>query len=363
MRIVQLIDSLEAGGAERMAVSYANALSKSIEFSGLISTRNEGALKEQLCQKVNYLFLKKSNNIDGKAFLKFRKFIIENKVQIIHAHGSSFFWATLLKISYPKIKIIWHDHFGNRVNHVDKSNSVLKFCSRMFYGIITVNEALKNWASTNLKCQKVIYLPNFIPDSEVELKDKTILKGVEGKRIVFLANLKNPKNHLNILKAFTEVLKKHTDWSLHLIGKDYKDSYSKELHDYINDLNLQNSIFIYDSCNDISAILRQSEIGVLGSTYEGFPVTLLEYGKASLIVMSTNVGYCSEIINDKENGFLFNPIDLKEIIATFEKVILGIEKQDKKILKVGKQLNQTINDKFTESIVIHKYIDFITNSN
>jgi glycosyltransferase involved in cell wall biosynthesis len=362
MRIVQLIDSLEAGGAERMAVSYANALSNTIEFSGLITTRNEGALKEQLSQKVNYLFLKKSSNLDGKAFLKFRKFIIENKVQIIHAHSSSFFWATLLKMSYPKIKIIWHDHFGNRVNHVDKSNTVLKFCSKIFYGIITVNDELKNWASRKLKCQKVIYLPNFIPNSEVELQDKTILKGAEGKRIVFLANLKNPKNHLTILEAFDVVHEKYPDWSIHLIGKDYKDSYSKELHDYIHDLNLQNSIFTYDSCNDISAILQQSKVGVLGSTYEGFPVTLLEYGKASLIVISTNVGYCSKIINNEKNGFLFNPIDLKEIIATFEKVILGIERQDKKILKIGKQLNQTINDNFTESIIIHKYINFITNS-
>lgn len=361
MRIVQLIDSLEAGGAERMAVSYANALSKSIEFAGLITTRKEGALKEQLSQKVNYLFLKKSSNIDGKAFLKFRKFIIENKVQIIHAHGSSFFWASLIKLSYPKVKIIWHDHFGNRVNHIDKSNTVLKFCSKMFYGIITVNEELNNWARINLKCQKVIYLPNFIPDSEFELQEKTLLKGVEGKRIVFLANLKNPKNHLNVLKAFTEVQKRYTDWSIHLIGKDYKDSYSKELNNYINDLNLQNAIFVYDSRNDIAAILQQATIGVLGSTYEGFPVTLLEYGKASLIVMSTNVGYCSEIINNEENGFLFNPTNLLEISTTFEKVILGIEEQDKKILKIGKHLNQTIKDNYTESIVIHKYIDFIKN--
>ena len=33
MRIVQLIDSLEAGGAERMAVNYANALVGNIWFS------------------------------------------------------------------------------------------------------------------------------------------------------------------------------------------------------------------------------------------------------------------------------------------------------------------------------------------
>ena len=32
MRIVQVIDSLETGGAERMAVNYANALALRLEF-------------------------------------------------------------------------------------------------------------------------------------------------------------------------------------------------------------------------------------------------------------------------------------------------------------------------------------------
>jgi hypothetical protein len=32
MRVLQIIDSLEAGGAERMAVNYANALANEIDF-------------------------------------------------------------------------------------------------------------------------------------------------------------------------------------------------------------------------------------------------------------------------------------------------------------------------------------------
>ena len=48
MRIVQIIDSLEIGGAEKMAINYANALSAKIEFSGLVATRAEGKLKNQL---------------------------------------------------------------------------------------------------------------------------------------------------------------------------------------------------------------------------------------------------------------------------------------------------------------------------
>ena len=57
MRILQIIDSLDIGGAEKMAVNYANALSHKIEFSGLVTTRREGELKSQLNSEVNYLFL------------------------------------------------------------------------------------------------------------------------------------------------------------------------------------------------------------------------------------------------------------------------------------------------------------------
>jgi hypothetical protein len=57
MRILQIIDSLTVGGAEKMAVNYANSLSKITEFSGIVVTRKEGYLKEHLDEGVGYLFL------------------------------------------------------------------------------------------------------------------------------------------------------------------------------------------------------------------------------------------------------------------------------------------------------------------
>ena len=48
MRILQIIDSLEVGGAERMAVNYANSLAGRVAFSGLAATRAEGPLRDEL---------------------------------------------------------------------------------------------------------------------------------------------------------------------------------------------------------------------------------------------------------------------------------------------------------------------------
>ena len=64
MRVLQLIDSLEIGGAERMAVNYANALHKRIEVSAICTTRNEGPLKELIKPEVPYFYLERKRQLD-----------------------------------------------------------------------------------------------------------------------------------------------------------------------------------------------------------------------------------------------------------------------------------------------------------
>ena len=59
MRVLQLIDSIDAGGAERIAVTFANALADQNQTSHLCVTRAEGVLKDQLNPAVGFHFLKK----------------------------------------------------------------------------------------------------------------------------------------------------------------------------------------------------------------------------------------------------------------------------------------------------------------
>ena len=53
IRVIQLIDSLEPGGAERMAVTIANGLLEEVGFSGLVTTRLEGGLKTTINEEEN----------------------------------------------------------------------------------------------------------------------------------------------------------------------------------------------------------------------------------------------------------------------------------------------------------------------
>ncbi len=355
MRILQLIDSLDAGGAERMAVNYANALQKEISFSALCTTRKEGQLKELLYPEVGYIFLDKKKTLDFKAIFKLRSYVKKNRIEFVHAHSSSFFTAVLLKFSYPKIKIVWHDHFGARYLQPKNKNLSLKFCSLFFAKVLTINFENKKWLEDVLLTKEIEYFPNFIA-FENDSTSFTKLKGESGKRIVFLANLKNPKNHLQFLKSFQKSEAVSENWSLHLVGKDYEDEYSKEIKEYIAKHSLEENVFIYGSCTDTFAILSQADIGVLCSTYEGFPVTLLEYGYANLAVLSTNVGFCSTVIEDEKNGLLFSPTNELEIIYKLNKLLVNSEDI---ITTFARNLNQTVKEHYTDKSVLQHYLNWL----
>tara|TARA_R110002049_G_scaffold3795_5_gene27635 strand:- start:112787 stop:113863 length:1077 start_codon:yes stop_codon:yes gene_type:complete len=350
MRVLQIIDSLEAGGAERVAVNIANGLSFKIEASFLCATRKEGLLKSALKSNVGYLFLQKKHAVDFKALLRLNKFIKQNHIQIIHAHSSSFFIASLVKLLHPKIKMIWHDHYGNSEQLQKRSYKMLRFCSKYFVHIFSVNRALETWAKQHLKTKNVSYLSNFaIQDTS---KPCTQLHGEKGKRILHLANLRPQKDHQTLLKAFSYILKHHPDWTLHSVGKDFNDTYSEAIKNLIIDLNLSERVFLYGTCPDISNIISQCDIGVLSSKSEGLPIALLEYGLAGLPVVVTDVGNCNEVIKHDENGHLVQPENIAELENALHNYIEDITKRK----EAGQRLKQTVEAHFSKKSVIDTLI-------
>jgi len=354
MRIVQVIDSLEIGGAEKMAVNYANALLTKIEFSGLVATRAEGSLKNQLNEKVSYLFLNRKRIIDFGAVLRFKKYCKENNIDFIQAHGTSYFIAMLVKFVYPKVKIVWHEHFGARLREDVNKNTLLLFCSYFFKGIIVVNTSLEEWCKLNLRCNTIILLNNFTLN-KVEIPS-TILKGIEKKRIVCLANLKYPKNHSFLVEIASKILKEYPDWSFHLIGKDFQDDYSNQLKAQIADYKLNDSVFIYGSKNDIFHILKQSDIAILTSTSEGMPVSVIEYGLMKMPVVLTKVGEIPFIIKDGIEGFL---VDVNDVDLFYEKLIKYIQDEDLRV-QMGNSLYQTTIKNHSEKGIVTNYLNWVS---
>ena len=343
MNVLQLIDSLNAGGAERVAVNYANALVSRIETSYLCTTREEGLLKETLSKDVHYLFLDKKSTIDFKALKKLNAFIKTNNINIVHAHASSFFIATLIKILNPKLILIWHDHYGKSEFLNERPKFALTWCSKLFDHVITVNTKLENWNKEILGVKSVSYIPNFA--TIIQIEPLTHLKGKDSKRIVCLGNLRDQKDHLTLLDAFKTIKDIYADWTIHLVGQDFNDAYSLSINRFIKENALENHIFIYGSCPDIFNILNQSTIGVLASKSEGLPLALLEYGLAKLPVIATNVGDCSKVISNSDEGLLITPENPKVLTNALITYINDLDLRT----KVAKTLNLKVQSTFSES--------------
>ncbi|MGJ8666514.1 MAG: glycosyltransferase [Patiriisocius sp.] len=351
MRVLQLIDSLEAGGAERVAVTFANALSSEIEFSAIAVTRKEGILKQSILKDIPYIFVDKKATFDLSALKRLKKFVQKNNIDIVHAHTTSYFFASLLKLTMPRIKIIWHEHQGNRVRSGRKENRALYGCSKLFSGILTVNEPLKIWCEKNLSTSKVTYLPNFVSDSNIS-EEKKKRENV----IVCVANLKAPKNHINLLKAFKILNEEHPDWKLKLIGKDFRDDYSRELKDFVDSNRLADSVIFNGVVANVPAVLDNASIGVLSSRDEGLPMALLEYGTSGLAVVCTNVGQCPKVI-----GTFGTIVDNGDSFKLANALMNYVENENRQ-MQDGQLFKKHIISNYGVSTVLPQLLDFYKNT-
>jgi len=90
---------------------------------------------------------------------------------------------------------------------------------------------------------------------------------------------------------------------------------------------------------DVFNILQQCEVGVLSSKSEGLPMALLEYGLAHLAVITTDVGECSSVVLNAQNGLLINPLSVDELS---ESLILYLE---------NKSLRNTYSAQFKAHVI------------
>ncbi|GGD02528.1 glycosyltransferase [Hyunsoonleella pacifica] len=353
MRVLQLIDSLQTGGAERVAVNLANILHSEVDQTFLCATRQGGLLKQSLSPEVGYLFLNKRFTLDTKAIFKLHRFVKHNRVDIIHAHSTSFFLAILVKVLNKKVKIVWHDHYGKSEFLKERNYDVLKYCSNLFSHVFCVNRLLEVWAKKNLKSVSVSYLQNFLVENV--MSPTTTLNGVDGKRIVHLANLRSQKDHISLLRAFKTVVLKHPDWTLHCLGKDFMNGYSNEVKSEIDRLNLNESVFLYGSCSDVFHVLRKCQIGVLSSKSEGLPLALLEYGSQGLPVVATNVGNCKDVILNSSYGQLIEPMDVEQLQNALSYFIENPDKQKESGTKLKQHIRMNFSEKAVRKKVLEQY--------
>jgi glycosyltransferase involved in cell wall biosynthesis len=353
MRILQYIDSLMAGGAERMCVNITNALYENgYEVQACIS-RKAGPLEKAINPGIKLHVLQKKSFADIFAYIRFIKILRKEKIDVIHAHSSSVYWAVLTKILKKNCKVIWHDHLGKR-EHDSKGNFFYKLISPWVDAVIAVNNDQFRWAERNMRIKKgrIYQINNFPAMRSVPRK-----KEDSNFTIVCLANLLPVKDHPTLVRAISILSENKLPGHLRVIlaGAYKKDEYFLKLVKLIDDLNLSQVIEIAGSVEDTAELLSQADIGALSSVSEGFPVSLLEYGLAGLPVVVTDVGQCSDVIGNGRFGKVVPPGDYE----AFAKELLFLSLNKPVADSLGYELKKQIQKNYGPECFLVKYANLI----
>jgi glycosyltransferase involved in cell wall biosynthesis len=126
------------------------------------------------------------------------------------------------------------------------------------------------------------------------------------------------------LRAFARVQKAYPDASLTLLGDG---PLREKMEMCVKELRLRNVTFVGQVKNtEIYKYLDQKDIMISSSRFDNMPVSILEGFNAGLLVIATRVGGIPYMIQDGENGMLFEDDDDFDLA---ERMIKALENQVK----------------------------------
>lgn len=325
--VMQVIDSLQPGGAERVAVNIANALPRDRYRSFLCATRQEGPLKALIRSDTTSFCLYRKGRFDFGAILRLSNYCRDHDIAILHAHSTSVFLAVLVGLLPPYPRVVWHDHYG-RHDTVSRPRAPYWLAARRLRHVFAVSDDLARWSVKRLGVSegRVEYLPNFAAKEDAA-RPPPALPGCPGKRVVCVGNFRAQKDHLTLIRAVRLVKDRIPGVHLVHVGGAVETGVREAVVAEIERLGLGDAVSLLGERDDVANILRACDIGVLSSASEGLPLSLIEYGFAGLAPVSTKVGQCAEVLDFGNSGILVPPSDPEALADAVSSLLTNDERK------------------------------------
>ncbi len=298
MKVLQVIDSLQIGGAEKIVIQISNLLNRSGITVELVVVYSDGILRESLDTNIPVHFLFRKSRIDFVAAKKLA--VLAREFDLIHVHmRHNYRYVALIKKLFPfKSKLILHDHFGSI--EIDKSvpKGLKTLMKPTFY--IGVSKALTNWAKKdlNLSPEKVFLLENTI--HFVAAKKEYPLGN-----LVLVSNIKPIKNQLFALELLAQTNKKLT-----IFGAVQDRSYWNQVKASVEEKKLENRVNIIHDCTEVQPLLPSFQLGINTSVSESGPLVLLEFLAHGLPFLAYKTGAISRKLNTEFPEYFVDHFDV-----------------------------------------------------
>ncbi|MBS1729462.1 MAG: glycosyltransferase [Bacteroidetes bacterium] len=323
--VIQVIDQLHAGGAERVLVGWANILSEKGHSSAVLTTVSPGILRKDIHQEVSFFNL--NRQWKWNPFAMYRMIQILKKYDIIHVHSSHnlrYVWlaAKLFRLHKP---LFFHEHF-----YFEK----ISWHRRIIYPktmMICVSKFVRDWAIQNQLSteKKAFLLPNIILPQKIDIISNTARKTNSIIQIVTTGNIAPRKNYEFILEVFKELKKQlFENFHLTIIGSVADKKYFHYIQNKILLDGLEKQVEFIHDCANIQPILHQFDIALHASKFETGPLVLIEYLAKKIPFLTFQTGQVSEQIKNELPEFVLEHYDPILWVSAIQKIISA----DKKLL-------------------------------
>lgn len=285
MKILQVIDSLNIGGAEKVCRDTITMLLDAGHQADCMVISSRGALYDQIDHRATVYFL---NRRYKYSLAKMRKCaLLASKYDIVHVHmRHTWLYIKLALILFLKNpKLVFHDHFGD-ISIIKKVPYRLRWPFRPDH-YIAVSSELAQWAKDNLghKGMKIYLLRNTIIPLD---KQSSKYSG----DWILVSNLRGTKNQL-----FAIQLADFMQRRLVIFGNHDGTAYADRV---LTEAGHSGNIAVVQNETNVQQYFKNFTMAIHVSISETGPLVLLEYMAHGLPFITTAKG---EVVDQIKNVF------------------------------------------------------------
>lgn len=282
-----------------------------------------------------------------------RKYIKEKNPDVVISFLAPFNMINIVAMAGLKIPLIVADR--NDPKKVPGNFVVRKvrdFLYRFANGIVLQNDTNKKYFSKTVqKKSAVIFNPLDLGAYEAAALACEEKKEEKKKEIVSVARVIEQKNPMMLLNAFSRISDKYPDYKLVFYG----DGDMRQLVlSKAEELGLADRVKAPGSEKNIFEKIKDSELFVMTSDYEGMPNALIEAMCIGLPCISTKVSGAVDVIEDGKNGLLIDCRNEDALVEAMDRMLSDSELRETCAKNASKLAELLRTD-----IITNQWLDFI----
>ncbi|HSL21152.1 MAG TPA: glycosyltransferase [Vicinamibacterales bacterium] len=311
------------GGSERLVLDLVRHLDRGRFAPSIGWLAGEEPHDEFRKLRVPLYHVPKRRRFDASAMARLRQIVGEQRIDVINAHHfMPFVYAAYAACTTRGVHLVYTEHSERDVLLVTGKWRALGRLLLPSCGVVGVSDPVSDSLRRHFHLDpgRVSTIENGVDlarFTEARPRRATIRRqlGIPADDVVFgqVANFKENKNHLFLLKAFHELARRRSDVRLLLIGRGFPedlDDTEATITRFIREHDLGDRVHMLGYRSDVHELLAAMDAVCLVSDREGLPLSLVEAMASGIPVVGTRVEGILSVVEPHVNGLLVEPNDV-----------------------------------------------------